>query len=81
MLAVAWNLLKNHLGDDFALQADGERPYPHFLFEASTLGAEPQKITEEFLMTCLDAKKAEQLVTAYQELYVAHIYIYIYMDI
>ena len=69
-------IFKNHLGDDFPLQADGEIPDPHFFFEASTLGAEPQKITEEFLMKCLDAKKAEQLVKAYQELYVAHIYIY-----
>ena len=60
-------IFKNHLGDDFPLQADGEIPDPHFFFEASTLGAEPQKITEEFLMKCLDAKKAEQLVKAYQE--------------
>ena len=73
-------IFKNHLGDDFPLQADGEIPDPHFFFEASTLGAEPQKITEEFLMKCLDAKKAEQLVKAYQELYVAHIYIYGYID-
>ena len=31
-------------------------------------------------MKCLDAKKAEQLVKAYQELYVAHIYMDIQID-
>jgi len=33
----------------------------------SEIRAEPQKITEEFLMKCMDAKKAQQLVKVYQE--------------
>eukprot|EP00435_Cladocopium_sp_Y103_P045084 s414_g12.t2 len=33
----------------------------------SEIRAEPQKVTEEFLTKCVDAKKAEQLVKAYQE--------------
>lgn len=33
----------------------------------SEIRAQPQKVTQEFLMKCIDAKKAEQLVKAYQE--------------